>query len=271
MITHAAVQNAAIVRHLITLLEGAGDWVSYSQIAREILKIDKPSPRLTRRILSGLLSGDARFLLEESGVRRQSHRSECSPLQRNTYVVIDLETTGADASTCRVTELAFIKVREGRIAGEFTTLVNPERPVPPFISAMTGITDAMVRQAPKFKQVAEEALEFLGDSVVVAHNAKFDVKFLSAELDRAIGLGLGLPNVCTLQTARHIVHGLPNYQLQTVAAHYAVEIQGRHRAGGDARATAQVWIKMVETLESYGVPSLSVARGFRLFPQHSLL
>lgn len=227
---------------------------------------------MAKKILTGLLSGDPRFLFESACLTFQAPEAESLPLRENTYVVIDLETTGANpAARDRITELAFIKVRGGRIVDEFVSLVNPEVPVPPFISNLTGITDAMVCSAPTFETLAGKAMEFLGNAVLVAHNAKFDTRFLDAEFDRTISAGLGLPHVCTLQTARQIIRGLPNYRLQTVAAHYNVEIEGRHRAAGDARATARIWIKMLETMERYGVPSLSVARGFKLYPEHSIL
>lgn len=267
----ALAQNAAIVRHLITLLERASGKLSYQDAALEVLKIGRPSAAMAKRVFTGLLAADARFELGRSHLVLRAHHAEETPLASNTYVVVDLETTGADTGRNRITEMALIKVRGGKVVDEFSTLVNPNIPVPTFITQLTGITDEMVRRAPKFEEVAQRAVEFVGDSVLVAHNANFDVRFLSAELDRVISAGLASPYVCTLQTARHILHGLPNYRLDTVAAHYDVEIQGRHTAPGDARATAEIWMRMAQTLEAYGVPSLSVARGFRLFPQHSLL
>lgn len=265
------VQNASIVRHLITLLERAGGSASYVRLSGEIFKLDRPDPWLTRKVLEGLLQTDPRFELGSASLALKTHRSELAPLNSNTYVVVDVETTGISTPSARITELAMVKVRRGRIIDELVSLVNPGTTIPESITALTGITNDMVRRAPTFQKLAAKALKFAGESVIVAHNAQFDLRFLDTELDRAIGAGFGLPSICTLQTARRIIHGLPNYQLQSVAAHYQIEIDGRHRAAGDARATAQIWLRMLKTLEAYGVPSLSVARNFRLFPSHSLI
>src|SRR5690554_4408839 len=102
------------------------------------------------------------------------------PLSATTFVVVDLETTGTSARENTITEIGAVKMRGGEVIGDFQTFVNPGSPIPPFIVALTGITDAMVVAAPRIEQVLPTFLEFLGDAVLVAHNARFDVGFLKA-------------------------------------------------------------------------------------------
>ncbi|GMA33969.1 exonuclease domain-containing protein [Demequina litorisediminis] len=127
------------------------------------------------------------------------------PLSATTFVVVDLETTGGSPATCGITEIGAVKTRGGEVIGEFQTLVDPGAPIPPMIVALTGITDAMVMAAPRIEQVLPSFVEFLGDAVLVAHNARFDVGFLKAAF-RAHGYRWPGPEVVdTLTLARRVV------------------------------------------------------------------
>jgi DNA polymerase III subunit epsilon len=160
-------------------------------------------------------------------------------LSRLSYVVVDLETTGTSHhSGDRITEIAAVVVRGGEIVEVFETLVNPQRPIPSFISQLTNITWDMVKNAPKFEEIEPRVIEVLAGNVFAAHNANFDWRFLCGEVRRASGRELVGPRVCTVRLARILLPQLPRRSLDHVARYYGVEINGRHRAAGDAIATA---------------------------------
>lgn len=168
-------------------------------------------------------------------------------LAHESYVVVDLETTGMRAwAGDRITEVGAVVVREGRIVHRYETLVNPERPIPPMISALTHITADMVRHAPRFRDVCDEVLGVVEGHVFVAHNAQFDWRFLSAEVERATGRRLTGRRLCTVKLARRVLPHLRSRRLDSLAHYYDVDIVGRHRAGGDAHATARIFLKLLD-------------------------
>jgi len=218
-----------------------------------------------REMFGNLLAHDPRFDVSLEGVRLAEDPRERLPLGDLEFTVVDTETTGGSSSHGhRLTEVAAVRVRDGRVTGRFSTLLNPERPIPPMITRLTGITDAMVGSAPRFEAVAAPLLDFLGDSVIVAHNAPFDRGFLDAELRRAFNRRLLSPFVCTVQLARRVVPGLPSYRLDAVASHFGVRITDRHRALGDAEATGEIFCHLLERLADHEVADLRSARRFRL-------
>jgi len=161
------------------------------------------------------------------------------------YVVVDLETTGGDPSSNRITEIGAVKVRDGRIVGEWTSLVRPGRRIPSFIVKLTGITDEMVATAPEFAAIAGELRAFIGDAVFVAHRAKFDHGFLKAEFDR-VGIRLAGPVLCTVVEMKRHFPGLPSYGLGALSAHFGISLESHHRALCDARATAELLLRINE-------------------------
>lgn len=174
------------------------------------------------------------------------------------FVVVDVETTGVShGSGDRVTEVAAVVVEDGEIRDGFQSLVNPERPIPWRITALTGISDEMVAGAPTFDEIAEPLSAIIQPRIFVAHNAPFDWGFLTMEFARA-----GRPEaltgtpLCTVRLARRLLAHLPRRNLDAVAWHYGVAIDGRHRALGDARATAQVLLAMLHDVERQGVDSM---------------
>lgn len=169
------------------------------------------------------------------------------------YVVVDLETTGTrHYAGDRITEVAAVVVRNGKIVDVFESLVNPERPIPAFVSQLTHITWSMVKNAPRFAEVEPRLLDVISGHVFAAHNANFDWRFLSAEVRRASGRELIGRRVCTVRLARRLLPHLPRRTLDYVAAHYGVEIRGRHRAGGDAIATAHCLIRLLSDAADRG-------------------
>ena len=175
------------------------------------------------------------------------------PLDKMSYVVVDTETTGGRAwSGDRITEIAAVVVRNGEIVELFETLVNPERPIPYFITQLTNITWDMVKDAPTFDRVVPEVMRVLDGNVFVAHNMVFDWRFVTSEVSRSTGRKLQGRRLCTVKIARKVLPQLSRRSLDHVARYYGVEIRGRHRAGGDALATAKCLIRMLSDLGDRG-------------------
>lgn len=183
-----------------------------------------------------------------------------TPLDRVEFAVVDLETTGTGARHGhRVTEVAVVLVRGTRIEPVFESLVNPGRPIPWFITQLTGIDDRIVRGAPMFAEIAGELASHLAGRVFVAHNAAFDWSFLEAEYSRVTAGGmtaLAPAQLCTVRLARRLLRHLPRRNLDAVCAHYGISIDGRHRAAGDAYATARALVGLVRDAECAGIWSL---------------
>jgi DNA polymerase-3 subunit epsilon len=185
-------------------------------------------------------------------------------LADTTFVVLDLETTGGAADGAGITEIGAVKVRAGERLGEFATLVNPGVPLPPFITVLTGITEAMLRPAPPIETVLPALLEFLRGAVLVAHNAPYDVGFLKAACARH---GFGWPQIRVLDTAALARRALTrdevaNRKLGTLAQFFGSPVQPNHRALDDARATVDVLHGLIERLGSFKVHTLGDAIEF---------
>lgn len=161
------------------------------------------------------------------------------------FSVIDVETTGSMPSNDRIIEFAAYKVHQGKIVDEYTTLINPGRHIPNFIRDMTGISNEMVYKAPSFGEVAGMVCEFLEGTVFTAHNSQFDYAFVRSEL-AAAGHDLAIPQLCTRKLSSRIFNYLPRRSLDQVCYHLGIKINGRHRAFGDARATAHLLIELLE-------------------------
>lgn len=187
-----------------------------------------------------------------------------TPLRDTTFVVVDLETTGGSAENDAVTEIGAVKVRGGVVVGEFATLVDPGRAIPPTIVELTGITTAMVRAAPRMEQVLPSFLEFAAGSVLVAHNAGFDVGFLRAAAARNDTVWPRFPVVCTVKLARRVLgrDEAPSVRLSALADLFHVSTRPTHRALDDARATVDVLHALIERVGSQGVHSLTELRDY---------
>ncbi len=181
-----------------------------------------------------------------------------TPLSTVTFVVVDLETTGGSPAECAITEVGAVKVRGGEVVGELQTLVNPGAPIPAFISVLTGITDAMVADAPTIETVLPQFLEFAAGSVLVAHNARFDVSFLKAAAQRCEREWPALPVLDTVHLARQVVRRdeVPNHRLASLARLFLATTTPDHRALHDARATVDVLHGLIGRVGNLGVHSL---------------
>jgi DNA polymerase-3 subunit epsilon len=228
-------------------------------LAREVMGLTGHAGAAAAAVYQ-LLGTDPRFLVDARGFWSLDPALEPfgAPLDAVRFAVVDVETTGGAAwSGHRVIEVAIVEVSGGRVVDEYQTLINPGRGVPPGIVALTGIDDRAVASAPYFDHVADLIYERLDGRVFVAHNATFDWEFVSAELVRAIGDAPRIPKLCTVRMVRRLVTGLRHRNLDVVARHFGVEIHARHRAYGDALATARVLLRLLDEARGRGIEDLA--------------
>ncbi len=176
------------------------------------------------------------------------------------YAIIDLETTGGKAELDKITEIGIVIHDGEKIIDTFSTLINPERSIPYNIIRITGITDSMVKNAPKFYEVAKKVVEITKNTIFVAHNVRFDYSFLQEEF-RQLGFTFTRKQMCTVRLARKVFPGLPSYSLGNLIRHFAIPVAARHRALDDAMATAELFNLMIRKYpdKSFLRSELSVA------------
>ncbi len=180
-----------------------------------------------------------------------------TPLHQVTFVVVDVETTGGSPAQCALTEVAAARYRGGELLGTYQTFVRPDERIPPFITALTGISDAMVADAPRVGEMLPSFLEFVGGAVLVGHNLRFDLSFLDHALVATGRERLANPTVDTLALARRLVRDIvPNCKLGTLAATLRLPHQPSHRALTDVLATGDLLHAMVERAGSFGILDL---------------
>jgi DNA polymerase-3 subunit epsilon len=162
------------------------------------------------------------------------------------YAIVDIETTGGNAFTDRITEIA-LYVHDGeKVVDEFSSLINPERPIPPFVSRLTGISDEMVAEAPRFYEVAKEIVERTEDCIFVAHNVQFDYSFVRQEF-KSLGYSYSRDYLCTVKLSRKLLPGHPSYSLGNLCERLGIRVENRHRAGGDAMATVKLFELLLQS------------------------
>jgi DNA polymerase-3 subunit epsilon len=209
------------------------------------------------RIAAALLAADARFGRTADGRWTVAAQTpEASPaLESCTFAVVDVETTGVRAFRGdRIMEIAVVRL-DGTVA--FHSLINPGIPIPEFVAGLTGIDARMIRNAPPFEVIVDSLLAALEGCVFVAHNARFDWAFVSTEIERARGLLLQGPRVCTVRLARKLLPDLQRRNLDTVSYHFGIEIEGRHRAAPDAIAAAKCLGRLLRMARHNGAVTLA--------------
>jgi DNA polymerase III epsilon subunit family exonuclease len=259
------ISDSLLVNETIKLLQLCGGATTAIEIVEIVMKMRNPMPDLAKLLVSDVVKNDPRLSLNDDIVELIPLDHDSRNLFETDYVVFDFETTGAKVPPCRVTEVGAYHVKDGKIVGEFQTLINPECEIPLFITQLTRISDSMVRNAPKFAEIADDLLEFMGDSVLVAHNARFDMMFLNHEIGLIHqGYKMKNPQLCTVKLSRRLLPHIENHKLNTVARHFCVDLTNHHRAAADAHATAKIFINLLEDLRSKGVNDLAGARKFKL-------
>ena len=161
------------------------------------------------------------------------------------FAIVDIETTGGMPHTHGITEIAIVIHNGVEVTGKYVTLVNPLQKIPPFIINMTGISDEMVAEAPLFEEVAPMIFNLLKDRIFVAHNVSFDYSFVHYMLGKA-GFQWTAPKLCTIKLSKKVFPGLERYGLGSLTRDLGIRIEGRHRAWGDAAATAEVLTMAIE-------------------------
>lgn len=210
-----------------------------------------------------LLGPDSRFRVDGEGVWSMPGPRPGTPLSELCYAVVDVETTGGSyAHGHRMTEIAIYEVRCGVVEDEYRSLVNPGRSIPRHIAALTGINDRMVASAPFFDHIAADVLERLEGRIFVAHNVRFDWGWVSRQLAEALGEVPDVERLCTVQMARRLLPRLRRRNLDEVARHYGIDVADRHRAHGDALATARILIRLLDEAGREGLADLDALRAF---------
>jgi DNA polymerase-3 subunit epsilon len=161
------------------------------------------------------------------------------------YAIVDIETTGGSAGNEKITEIAIITHDGKKIVDRYSTLLNPEKPIPEFIQRFTGISDYMVQNQPKFYEVAKEILELMEGKIFVAHNVNFDYSFVKREFE-SLGFSFKKDTLCTVKLSRKIIPGFPSYSLGKLCNALGIGLENRHRALGDALATAELFTLLKE-------------------------
>ncbi|HEX9629518.1 MAG TPA: exonuclease domain-containing protein [Pyrinomonadaceae bacterium] len=260
------VSDSSLVQETIDLLIDAGGRAAASEIVDAVFKLSHIDDELAGLLVADLIKNDRRFkLVENNTLELQQDDWQSRLLKELDFVVVDVEATGAKTPPNRLIELGAYRIREGRIVDKFLSLVNPEIPIPRFVMALTGITNEMVKTAPVFADIAPRWLDFVSESVLVAHNAPFDTSFLNHEISRVYpGHRMVNPHLCTVRLSRRALPELTNHRLDTIASHFSIPIISRHRAGSDALATAELFLLLLSRLETeHGITDLAAARNFQ--------
>lgn len=260
-LTLGATETPLTVRAADFLASGPADAQS---LISYVCQLPGAPLHVAEHMAAALFAGHQKFARDVDGrwrlrgaITQTVTRAVATDLRKQSFIVVDVEATGSRATHGdRITEIAAVLVQGGVATTVFDSLINPERPIPPQITALTNITSSMVRNAPTFAEVGEQLLGVLEGHVFVAHNATFDWRFIAMEVERATGRRLEGVSLCTVRMLRRLVPNLRRRNLDAVAAHYGIEITARHRAGGDAVATAQVFLRLLKAARAQGCTTL---------------
>jgi DNA polymerase-3 subunit epsilon len=250
--------HATVREKLYEFLEFHPAGARASELAGLLLRGVAAEDDLGSRIISNLLAGDPNFAFDASTGMwslKSSDRYRVA-LDEAPFTVVDLETTGGRAGPGTIIEIGAYRMVGRRIEDSFSSLVRPHGAIPRFITGLTSITNEMVASAPPIETVLPSFREFMGDSVMVAHNATFDRGFLDFEFRRIFGIGLRNPVLCTLRMSRRFIPSLKRRRLDAIAEHFGLSLEGRHRGLGDARMAAEILSIFLEIAAKMGITRL---------------
>lgn len=254
-------QRGTLLRRAHELLESIGQPVAEDLLIRHLFGASASEGPVNRSavwsmLLRQTLKSSALFeQVEESAWALTAWRSTQLALDDVEFVIIDTETTGLRPGHDRVIEIAGIRLRGGEVINTFQTLVNPNRRLPPFIVQFTGITQEMVNKAPLAEQIFPDFLRFSTGATLVGHNVGFDIGFLSYEA-QLLGQAFPIDGIDTILLARRFLSGLRRFKLDVVAEHLKIPTMNRHRAMGDTKVTAAVFLKLLERARQQGILTL---------------
>ena len=242
-----------------------GNPVSYSDIAGKILNIDSLEEKAAEAILAPLLesNGSEKGAKEALKAAKERLKANGAGMAKNflpdtTFSVVDIETTGGRAPQHRVTELAAVKLQDGEIVDEYHQLVNPGREIPWSVVRLTGITDAMLVDQPELTEVLPSFLDFLGDSVFIAHCANFDFHFIRYFAREYLSRDFSSDVLCTFKLAQRLLPKAGRYNLGDLSTFLVLDdsANDRHRALGDARTTADIFFRFMNLLQFLDLKTL---------------
>ena len=248
--------EGTLVDRAVTAL-GTGP-LSADRITREVLGLPTAPSAVADRLAVALFGADPRMRRLPDGRWSLVTAVPGSPLIGECgFAVVDVETAGARlAREDRITEIAIVVVHGGRRELVYESLVNPEMPLDPWVTRMTGITTAMVEGAPTFTEIADDVLAALAGRVFVAHNARFDWRLVTSAVKQARFLRLDGPVLCTVRLARRLVPTVESWGLDRLTDFFGFENPARHRAGGDAIVTAALLERLLPLAREAGVRTL---------------
>jgi DNA polymerase-3 subunit epsilon len=230
--------------------------------SREILDLlfthPGTDPEFGPRFVDAFLSGDPRFLWDAQSERWRLRRFELfdRPIREAAFTVVDLETTGLSPDPGGIIEIGAARLEDGKVVARFEQLVRPRTPVPPFIVRLTGIRPELLESQPHLEEVWEQFVAFVRDSVLVAHNASFDLSYLNLAAQRLSGQPLTDVALCTLKLARRLIPEVRRRGLDALAEHFGLEVGRRHRAMGDVEITVEIFWRLIERAEHKGLRRL---------------
>src|SRR4051812_21364747 len=243
---------------LVELVEERRGPVFVEEAARRLFALRHAPVGMARSLLDNVVGQDARLAWRGDAVGLAEPPGADLALERATFVVVDLETTGLRPETSRICEIGAVRVRDFELQDEFELLVDPGESLSPVISALTGLSNSDLRGAPHPAIAVRRFLEFAGDAVLVAHNARFDLGFLDRETERITGARLAGPVVDTVGLARRLLAGrTPRAGLASLSQFFGTSAQPCHRALPDAQATAEILIQLIGLAQERG--ALTVA------------
>ena len=244
-----------------SLLEQAGEALDYREVWPRLFPVANCPPELMRKLVADIVEGDERFSWESDvHVGLAAWRARRRDLADVSFTVVDLETTGATPGFSKITEIGAVRLEGGREVESFSALVNPGIPIPPMITGITGIDDETVAGAAPIEVVLPKFVDFAAHSVLVAHNARFDLGFLDYELGRQRGQTFPRPALDTLRLARKLCPQ-QRCSLSALAYRFDTKVKPVHRALHDAQATAELLLLFLSWLQEQGMNTLEeVAR-----------
>jgi DNA polymerase-3 subunit epsilon len=258
-VTSPARGGSLVERARDRLLEGPADTLD---LARSVLRLSGPSS-LVRTAVFSLLGSDARFRVDANGVWTLGEGGGSPSLDELRYAVVDVEATGgAYLNGDRIIEIAIVQVHGGQVGELWHTLVNPGRSLPYGVQDLTGIGDTMVLDAPFFDHVAPEVNGRIQGRVFVGHNVGFDWRLVYSELNEALGSAPSLRRLCTLRMSRFLLPRLRRRNLDALSRHFGIPNHARHRADGDALATARVLVRLLDEARARGIHDLDALERF---------
>jgi len=263
---------------LVELVESRHGPVTAEVAAQALYALRHVPAGLARSLLSDVVEGDARLAWRGASVGLADLPGAALALESATYVVVDLETTGLSPVSASICEIGAVRVQRFELGERFETLVNPRRPLPSPIAALTGIDPRALGDAPPVELAVRRFLEFAGDAVLVAHNARFDIGFLDREVERLTGRRIAAPVIDTLWLARRLLaRRLSRVGLASLAHFFGTVARPCHRALADAEATAEILLALVGLAQERGAATvaelvdLAAPRARRLAGKRSLV